>query len=164
MEQPRGPGLGHVREGLGSRLGRWVLRGHPQAGPGDPTSSYGFCSNGRPIHGDPVLDTVPLYPPEYPGEGRRDGFMRGCEHAYQEETGKRTPDASYWPVRLCPLATPYGRFRRPGKRLGADRAPPTSDFLVTDMKKRPSQQGLFCKPTPGLEPGTPSLRVKCSTN
>jgi hypothetical protein len=71
MEQPRGPGLGHVREGLGSRLGRWVLRGHPQAGPGDPTSSYGFCSNGRPIHGDPVLDTVPLYPPEYGGGAQR---------------------------------------------------------------------------------------------
>jgi hypothetical protein len=25
-------------------------------------------------------------------------------------------------------------------------------------------QGLLAKPTPGLEPGTPSLRVKCSTS
>jgi hypothetical protein len=24
--------------------------------------------------------------------------------------------------------------------------------------------GLFLEPTPGLEPGTPSLRVKCSTS
>ena len=31
-------------------------------------------------------------------------------------------------------------------------------------KKAPGLRGLSSEPTPGLEPGTPSLRVKCSTS
>jgi hypothetical protein len=30
--------------------------------------------------------------------------------------------------------------------------------------ENPALAGLSFKPTPGLEPGTPSLRVKCSTS
>lgn len=31
-------------------------------------------------------------------------------------------------------------------------------------EKIPAVAGIPRKPTPGLEPGTPSLRMKCSTN
>jgi hypothetical protein len=54
-----------------------------------------------------------------------------------------------------------------GRELAADPtygAAPTSDYALAHNAKRPSQQGLFFEPTPGLEPGTPSLRVKCSTS
>jgi hypothetical protein len=30
--------------------------------------------------------------------------------------------------------------------------------------KQPTEASPFLEPTPGFEPGTPSLRVKCSTN
>ncbi len=36
----------------------------------------------------------------------------------------------------------------------------TSNFAVTTS----GSEALGLKPTPGLEPGTPSLRMKCSTN
>ena len=34
----------------------------------------------------------------------------------------------------------------------------------TGLEESPRLRGLSCEPTPGLEPGTPSLRVKCSTS
>jgi hypothetical protein len=41
-------------------------------------------------------------------------------------------------------------------------------FVPADQSKRPAKPDEMpanpSKPTPGLEPGTPSLRVKCSTS
>ena len=39
-----------------------------------------------------------------------------------------------------------------------------TELLVKDWSKNEGDLPKTQEPTPGLEPGTPSLRVKCSTN
>jgi hypothetical protein len=63
---------------------------------------------------------------------------------------------SFGPVLVHHLATTtYKQLHRPSLQLGPDK------------QKSPRLRGFHRfqpKPTPGLEPGTPSLRVKCSTS
>ena len=56
---------------------------------------------------------------------------------------------------------------RPSHARGAGcpvRCPSRITTVSETSWKTPPQAGLSCEPTPGLEPGTPSLRVKCSTS
>src|SRR6188474_2611411 len=72
---------------------------------------------------------------------------------------------------LTRTAAPYKRRdegRRLGRswprhRLGTQWAPPSESHLAPSRRKASYWRGFSMKPTPGLEPGTPSLRVKCST-
>ena len=54
-----------------------------------------------------------------------------------------------------------GRRTRPPVRPRASAHHKRGDFPA---RKSPVLRGFCEEPTPGLEPGTPSLRVKCSTN
>jgi hypothetical protein len=48
----------------------------------------------------------------------------------------------------CPIPCPRDRFK------GRD--------MLRHKEKTPPERGFLMEPTPGFEPGTPSLRVKCS--
>jgi hypothetical protein len=74
------------------------------------------------------------------------------------------------PTCLCPSAVD-SPFTFPDERLAhvhalagvLDRLAPKHQ-PQRQSKQKPRLRGAFPKPTPGLEPGTPSLRVKCSTS
>ena len=68
---------------------------------------------------------------------------------------------------------PRERFRHRRRAYAASRTVrvralpnplPTGSLCRLPENRNPVYAGVFVKPTPGFEPGTPSLRVKCSTS
>jgi integrase len=79
-------------------------------------------------------------------------------HVIEELRGRERISASD-EVRAARASIAYGDV---AQKLPADHDAGSPEKI--GASKKGSEQGFSEKPTPGLEPGTPSLRVKCSTS
>jgi DNA-binding CsgD family transcriptional regulator len=112
----------------------------------------GGCRRGLPARGD-RLGT------DCPGGGVRpeDEATRGLRPRLQGDLGALP----------CPS---FPRFSATEVRVNENSGVCSNADVPADCKSSPRETTLmpylqgFLKPTPGLEPGTPSLRVKCSTS